>query len=157
MALFGKKKAEETTKPAAKKVVKDEKPALKSAKAVKETKEVKQEVATKAKSALTADPVFVNHGGSNTRVLVRPHVTEKATDLSERANVYAFEVTPNANKSQVKIAVEKLYKVTPLKVAIVVRKAKYSINRSTNRRVIKTHAMKKALVYLKKGDKIEFV
>jgi large subunit ribosomal protein L23 len=90
-------------------------------------------------------------------ILRRPHVTEKATDLADRMNVYAFEVAKDANKVEVALAVEKLYNVTPVKVAIIARKPKYTVSRSTNRKVIKRHSLKKALVYLKKGDKIEFV
>ncbi|OGZ06373.1 MAG: 50S ribosomal protein L23 [Candidatus Lloydbacteria bacterium RIFCSPHIGHO2_01_FULL_49_22] len=89
-------------------------------------------------------------------ILVRPHITEKATDLSEH-NVYAFEIARMANKAQVRQAIEKFYKVKPVKIAIIMGIAKYMKNPRTGRMQTKKIAIKKALVYLKKGDKIEFV
>ena len=89
-------------------------------------------------------------------VLIRPHVTEKATDLSEHG-VYAFEINKAANKMHVRHAVEKLYKVRPIKVAIVNGKPKLMKNPRTGRIQTKKTGLKKALVYLKRGDKIEFV
>jgi large subunit ribosomal protein L23 len=115
----------------------------------------KKEKKEEPKAALVA--VGEVGGRDLSSILLRPHVTEKATDLADRGNVYAFEVRNDANKVQVALAVEKLYKVTPIKIAIVIRKPKYTVSRSTNRQVIKKHSLKKALVYLKKGEKIEFV
>ena len=89
-------------------------------------------------------------------VLIRPHVTEKATDLSERG-VYAFEINRRANKMHVRQAIEKLYKVEPVKIAVVMGKPKLMKNPRTGRVQTKKTAMKKALVYLKKGDKIELI
>lgn len=89
-------------------------------------------------------------------ILVRPHITEKATDLSEK-NVYAFEIARGANKAQVRQAIEKFYKVKPVKIAVIMGIAKYMKNPRTGRMQTKKTAIKKALVYLKKGDKIEFV
>lgn len=90
-------------------------------------------------------------------IIVRPHVTEKATDLAERLNVYAFEISPAANKAQVKQAIEKLFKVTPTKIAIISIKSKLMRSRKNNQVVLKKPGLKKALVTLKTGDKIEFV
>ena len=90
------------------------------------------------------------------QILLNPHVTEKATDLSEKG-VYAFNVNTRANKNQVARAVTLFFKVTPIKVAMINKIAKFSRNSRTNRVQVKHAATKKALVYLKKGDKIEFV
>jgi large subunit ribosomal protein L23 len=89
-------------------------------------------------------------------VLIRPHVTEKASDLYERG-VYVFEIHKHANKMHVRQAIEKLYKVEPIKVAVVVGKPKLMKNPRTGRVQTKKTAVKKAMVYLKKGDKIELV
>lgn len=98
-----------------------------------------------------------NSGGVDTAMtLVRPHVTEKATDLSMRG-VYVFDVHQSANKMRVRQAVEKLYKVKPVKIAMVNGKPKFMKNPRTGRLQVKQQGSKKALVYLKKGDKIEFV
>ena len=39
------------------------------------------------------------------RLIVRPLVTEKGTYQAERLNAYAFEVAPDANKTQIKNAI----------------------------------------------------
>ncbi len=89
-------------------------------------------------------------------ILVRPRITEKATDLSEH-NVYVFEVVKSANKLTVRQAIEKRYKVKPIKVTILNTTPKTSRNPRTGRVQAKTFAVKKAMVFLKKGDKIELV
>ena len=86
----------------------------------------------------------------NTTVL-GPRITEKAAYAAEK-NVYVFNVAKDANKLQVKKAIKDLYKVVPVKIAIVVSKPK-SV---TFRGYAGTKgASKKAYVYLKKGDTID--
>lgn len=89
-------------------------------------------------------------------VLTRPRITEKATFLAgaDTGGVYTFEVTSRANKSLVASAIKTLFKVTPVKVNIVNTKPKTVFKRG-KKGVI--GGIKKAMVYLKKGDKIEFV
>lgn len=85
--------------------------------------------------------------------IVRPRVTEKATLLSE-GGIYTFEVSPRANRQTVAAFVRVQYGVTPRKIRIAVIPAKAKIVRG--RRGVRVGG-KKAYVYLKKGDKIEFV
>ncbi|MCK5286162.1 MAG: 50S ribosomal protein L23 [Candidatus Pacebacteria bacterium] len=87
------------------------------------------------------------------RVLVRPRVTEKVTINAEN-NVYVFDVAIDANKFQIKEAVEKLYNVIPMKVNITTVPAKRIVYRG--KKGIKSQG-KKAYVYLKEGDKISIV
>jgi ribosomal protein L23 len=82
-----------------------------------------------------------------------PRITEKATVLAER-NVYTFDIPQGTTKGAVEEAVFKLYKVHPLKIAIVKTPAKRVVARGKRG---KTAASRKAYVYLKDGDKIEFV
>lgn len=82
-----------------------------------------------------------------------PRVTEKSTVASE-SGVYTFLIAPKANKHDVAKAVKKLFGVTPIKIAIVRLPAKTIMSRGRPGR--KT-GVKKAMVYLKKGDKITFV
>lgn len=89
---------------------------------------------------------------NNSSVLIRPHITEKATDLSER-NVYAFRIATGANKQMVRNAIRLLYGVVPEKVSVVTIKSKRRIVRG--KRGMKSGG-KKAYVYLKSGDTIEF-
>jgi large subunit ribosomal protein L23 len=88
------------------------------------------------------------------RVLLRPRITEKASLVAEIHNVYTFEVPKNVTKDAVRRAVKEFYNVTPVKVAIVNLPAKRVMSRAG---VGTKRAVKKAHVYLKKGDKIEFV
>ena len=84
-------------------------------------------------------------------VLHRPLITEKNTMLVEQ-NKYAFEVARNANKRQIKDAVEKAFKV---KVASVnVMRVPGKMRRAGRRRGM-TSSWKKAVVTLEPGNKIE--
>lgn len=88
-------------------------------------------------------------------VLLRPRITEKATMLaSMESPVYVFEIDSRFNKLEVAKAVKDLYNVTPVRVNIVNIPAKKVFRRGA---VGQKSAVKKALVYLKKGQKIEFV
>ena len=79
-------------------------------------------------------------------------MTEKSA-LGADKGVYTFNVMQNATKNEIKKAINTLYGVTPVKVAIV-QVAKKVIFR---RGVLGTKSGgKKAVVYLKKGDKITF-
>jgi large subunit ribosomal protein L23 len=110
----------------------------------KETKEVS--VVT---PALTQDSFI-----SETHVLIRPRITEKASERAANANVYVFDVDRKATKHQISHAVQSLYKVKAVKVAIITVPAKKVFVRGKTGH---TNKGKKAYVYLKKGDKIEFV
>jgi len=89
----------------------------------------------------------------NASILLRPIITEKATDL-EAKGCYIFEVNSKANKISIKKVIEQIYKVKPLRVNIIrVCGKKVRYGHSTG----KTKAWKKAMVFLKEGDKIEFI
>ena len=85
-------------------------------------------------------------------VLRRPLITEKNTMLQAQGK-YAFEVAEEANKSQVKQAVEKAFKVKVSAVNVITVPGK---TRRVGRRPVLTQPWKKAIVTLKPGDKIEF-
>lgn len=86
-------------------------------------------------------------------VIIGPHVTEKAAYAAEK-NTYVFDVTDTANKIEIKKAIKAAYKVTPIKIAIVVSKPRAVVFRG---RKGTQSGSKKAYVYLKKGDTIEIV
>jgi large subunit ribosomal protein L23 len=88
-------------------------------------------------------------------VIIRPHITEKAVGKGEH-NVYTFEVRRDATKFLVRDAVKALYSVTPVKVNIV-NKAPAQRVRGMQRREVRVPGLKKAYVYLKKGDTITLV
>jgi len=86
-------------------------------------------------------------------IILRPHITEKAGVLSG-SNVYTFEIAQSANKGLVAAAIKDIFKVTPVKVAIMNSKPK---TRFVRGKAGQTAGSKKAYVYLKEGDKIEFI
>ncbi len=84
-------------------------------------------------------------------VLRRPLITEKNTMLQVLGK-YAFEVAKEANKPQIKQAVEKAFKVKVNMVNVITVPGKM---RRVGRRMVLTQSWKKAVVTLKPGDKIE--
>ena len=85
-------------------------------------------------------------------VLRRPLITEKNTAIQAPQGKYAFEVAEGANKDQVKLAVEKSFKVSVTAVNVMTVSGKM---RRMRGKMIKTPSWKKAIVTLKPGDKIE--
>jgi large subunit ribosomal protein L23 len=85
------------------------------------------------------------------KVLQRPLITEKNSVLQAQGK-YAFKVAQEANKEQIKQAVEKAFKVTVTGVNVMTVAGKR--RRMRGREVI-SPSWKKALVTLKPGDKIE--
>jgi len=89
--------------------------------------------------------------GSAYRILVKPQVTEKVTNLSGQ-NKYVFIVAIDANKIEVAKAISEVYGVTPTGVNIVKMKGKQV---SRGRVVGRRKDFKKAIVTLKKGETIK--
>ncbi len=90
-------------------------------------------------------------------ILVKPLVTEKMTDQSERFNRYGFVVDRRASKPEIKKAVESLYNVKVESVNTTVYGGKVK-SRYTKGGIItgKTNSFKKAIVTLAEGDSIDF-
>jgi large subunit ribosomal protein L23 len=90
------------------------------------------------------------------QVVLRPVISEKSMDETRRGK-YTFRVHDDANKLQVKQAVEELFKVSVLEVNVSTTKAKEkSRNRKRGRQQGWTSPWKKAVVTVAAGDKIEF-
>lgn len=90
-------------------------------------------------------------------ILLKSIVTEKLTSQGEKLNRYGFIVERQANKLQIRTAVENMYGVTVTDVNTM-RYAGKNKSRYTKSGIIpgKTNAFKKAIVTLKEGDKIDF-
>lgn len=90
-------------------------------------------------------------------VIVKPLVTEKMNGLSDKQNRYGFVVSKDANKIEIKKAVEKLYNVKVMSVNTLIapakRKSRYTKAGIINGRV---PSYKKALVTVAAGEKIDF-
>jgi large subunit ribosomal protein L23 len=90
------------------------------------------------------------------QIVLRPVISEKSMDQTNRRK-YTFAVADEANKLQIKAAVETLFKVTVLDVNVSNSKRKEkSRNRRRGRQVGYTSPWKKAVVTVKAGDSIEF-
>ncbi len=90
-------------------------------------------------------------------VIIKPVISEKMTAQGDKFNRYGFVVSKDANKVQVKNAVEKLYSVTvdSVKTQNYVGKIK-TRNTTQGVAVGRTNKHKRALVTLKKGETIDF-
>jgi large subunit ribosomal protein L23 len=97
-----------------------------------------------AKPAKTVDPRHYD-------VIVAPHITEKATLLSEH-NAVVFKVAAHATKPAIKAAVEALFDVNVVGVNTIVQKGKTKKWKGTP---YTRSDMKKAIVTLKDGQSID--
>jgi len=90
-------------------------------------------------------------------VIVKPVVTEKMTNLTEKLNRYGFLVDCKANKIQVKNAVEKMYGVTVESVNTMNYYGKAK-TRFTKAGLVsgRTNKYKKAIITVAEGDAIDF-
>ena len=88
-------------------------------------------------------------------ILKQVRLTEKASALSSELGQYTFEVFPKATKHQIAAAVEKTFKVSAVRVNTQTIAGKPKRTRSG--RPTTTSILKKAIVTLKAGDKIELV
>lgn len=87
-----------------------------------------------------------------TTVIRKPRVTEKSTYFMNEQNKYSFEVDPRATKTQIKAAVESIYKVKVAGVNTQIRKGKqrrYKYGMRVEKNV------KTAVVRLAEGSTIE--
>jgi large subunit ribosomal protein L23 len=96
---------------------------------------------------------------SAAEVVLRPVVSEKSIDESSRGK-YTFQVHPDANKIQIKAAIESLYeseKVTVVSVNVLTRQPKTKQRGTKRGRVTgKVGGWRKAIVTLAPGQKIQF-
>jgi large subunit ribosomal protein L23 len=90
-------------------------------------------------------------------ILIKPLVTEKMNEQSERFNRYGFVVVRTATKPQIKKAIEGLYNVKVDSINTMIYGGKVK-SRYTKSGIItgKTTAYKKAIVTLAEGDSIDF-
>lgn len=85
------------------------------------------------------------------KVLIKPMVTEKSTNLQKQLNKYVFIVDKDADKITIARAVKQMFNVTPVSINVINCKGKVKRVRYKSGR---TASKKKAIITLKKGDKI---
>jgi large subunit ribosomal protein L23 len=86
-------------------------------------------------------------------VIRRPIITEKGNIQKEENNKVTFEVHPDANKQEIRAAVEKIFKVRVLNVCSMNQRGKI---KRVGRFMGKRRNWKKAIVTLGPDDQIEF-
>lgn len=90
-------------------------------------------------------------------ILIKPIITEKITSQSEKLNRYGFIVSKEANKLEIKSAVEKMYgvKVDSVNTQQYIGKVK-ARNTTRGLAIGRVNRSKKAIVTLKQGEVIDF-
>lgn len=90
-------------------------------------------------------------------ILKKPLITEKSTKLGEKLNQFGFIVDKDANKPEIKKAIEKMYGVNVINISTAVYQGKAKA-RLTKRGLFagRRPSYKKAIVTLKEGQKIDF-
>ncbi len=89
------------------------------------------------------------------KIIQKVVLTEKGARLSEAENKYIFNVRPDANKAEIKQAVEELFKVKVSAVNTLKRQGKNKRERTSS--AGRTAGVKRAVVTLAEGSKIDFV
>ena len=87
-----------------------------------------------------------------TDVIIAPIITEKSAYATEK-NVYTFKVAKTANKTQIKQAIEEYFGVKVKSVNTIITKPK---DRRVGKYTGQTQSIKKAIVTLVDGEKIDF-
>ena len=83
--------------------------------------------------------------------IIAPHITEKATNISEQ-NKIVFKVHYKANKINLKKNIEKIFKVNVIKINIINKRSRTKLRQG---RKVKVTGFKKAIITLKKGQSID--
>jgi len=147
MALFGSKKNKEAKEQ--KDSLSPRTPSLLARNAAPSRASRAPKVSPKENPSTPSVPAI--HRGQHHDIIIRPRITEKSGIMSENSSIYTFEVRKNANKPMIAQAIKALYKVTPMKVRIVNLPAKRVLVRGKRGT---SNGVKKAMIYLKKGEKI---
>lgn len=88
-------------------------------------------------------------------IIKRPLMTEKSTAIGEKQNAYVFEVSRDADKVEIKNAVEKLFEVKVEDINTMIMHGK--LKRVSGNHVGRRSKWKKAIVTLKEGYKIQII
>ena len=157
MALFGSKKNKEVKREGGALGVRGPLAGAKSAEGERGASTRQRDPRTQGSDlAQVSSPLLpIIHRGQHHDIIIRPRITEKSGMASEpqndKAAVYTFEVRQNATKPMIAQHIKALYKVSPVKVRIVNLPAKRVFVRGKRGT---SNGVKKAMIYLKKGEKI---
>jgi len=87
-------------------------------------------------------------------IIKKPLFTEKGSSLKESQNKILVEVSRDANKIDIKKSVEEIFKVKIEKVSTINIKGKW---KRQGKSIGKRPDRKKAVITLKKGEKLDFI
>ena len=87
------------------------------------------------------------------KIILAPHISEKSTLAADNNRQYVFKVLRDATKPEIRVAVEKLFKVNVEKVQVILVKGK---TKAFKQRTGTRQNWKKAFVKLKQGQEIKF-
>ena len=87
-------------------------------------------------------------------IMKKPLFTEKGNNLKETENKILIDVSLDANKIDIKKAIEEIFKVKVEKVATISTRGKW---KKFGRSIGKRPDRKKAIITLKKGEKLDFI
>lgn len=118
-----------------------------------ETKTAKKAPAKKVVKADTTKKDVAKANIADFKVILNPVITEKSMASIQNTNQATFKVDPRANKTQVKIAFERLFKVKATHVSIVNVRAKETTR--GGRYQGKIQGYKKAIITIKSGQAID--
>ena len=90
-------------------------------------------------------------------ILLESVLTEKATQQSANLNQYVFRVHPKADRRSIRDAIQETFGVTVRRVNVLIRKPKVKRDRFRRNNLSVKSGMKKAIVTLKEGDKIDLL
>lgn len=88
------------------------------------------------------------------KILLSPHISEKASDSMKKYNTVVVKVLPDATKFEIKSAIEQLFQVRVARVNTLVVKGK---NKRQKSQICKRSNWKKAYVILESGQNLKFL
>jgi len=107
---------------------------------------------TTTKTKKNTEKVAIKKDVKTHPLIIGPRMTEKGAIGAEKG-IYTFNVARTANKNEIKKAIKMLYNVTPIKISVIQITAK---TKTRGNVIGKQSGGKKAVVHLKKGEKITF-
>jgi large subunit ribosomal protein L23 len=116
-------------------------------------KKTTKKAVVKKVAKVKKDDASLKKNARASEIIVSPRITEKATMLAEQ-NAYTFIVSERATKPEIQKSIIMLYNVTPVKISVLPIPTRSVFRRG---KLGSIPGGKKAVVYLKKGDKLELI
>ena len=89
------------------------------------------------------------------KVIIRPIDTEKSRFQASELGQYVFEVSPGANKHEIKRAIEEIFETEVVSVNTMIMPAKATKRYGRGRRSVRHSSWKKAVVTVAEGERLD--